>query len=55
MPMFEYKCYTHGRFDSYASKAPGAPTRSCPKCGRSCKQVEVSVPAKRNPNYGIVR
>lgn len=56
MPLFEYKCGTCSHvFDSYSSKAPGAPSRPCPQCGEKAPKVPVSRPAKRNPDHGIQR
>lgn len=56
MPMFEYKCEEcTWKFESYSSKAPGAKTRPCPKCGYTGHKIEISRPAKRNPDRGIQR
>lgn len=55
MPMREYECEKDGKFESYQALSKPASSRPCPKCGESSKLVEVSRPARRNPEYGIQR
>lgn len=58
MPMYEYECPKHGKFESY-NPSPNrvAETRPCPdpKCGKSAPRVEITRPARRNPAHGIQR
>lgn len=56
MPMFSYTCQScEHKFDSYSSKAPGAATRPCPKCGHTSDQDKVHKPARRAAYHGIQR
>lgn len=53
MPMVEYKCPKCGVFEGYQpSPHTIHATRMCPKCHREAKLI-ISVPASRNPAYGI--
>jgi len=56
MPIRELICPKHGKFERYLPSSPAAESdldRYCVKCGATCKLVEFSVPAKRDPRYGI--
>lgn len=61
MPIFEFVCPKHGKFEAIVSsdttKLP-CPYRH-PHVGGSCyresKKVDFSIPAKRDPRHGIQR
>jgi len=44
MPIYEYDCKTHGRFDEYQN-VNAKKSLNCPICGMGCKRV-FSTPAK---------
>lgn len=52
MPLYEFVCPVHGKFESYVALI-GAQAAACPTCEAKSDAVEFSVPAKRNPEYGI--
>ncbi len=51
MPIFEFQCKTHSIFERIISAKYD--TQPCPKCKEECEKIEFSVPAKRNPEFGI--
>lgn len=51
MPLFEFECKTHGVFEKITIEKYD--TLLCPVCGEESEKVEFSVPAKRNPEFGI--
>jgi predicted nucleic acid-binding Zn ribbon protein len=55
MPIFEYECPNGHRADRYlvSGKTSDFLAPPCPQCGEPMKEVEFSVPAKRNSDYGI--
>lgn len=56
MPLFEYLCHHDGEtFESYSTHKEAPKTRPCPKCGESAELIEISRPARRNPDRGIQR
>lgn len=54
MPIYEYDCQKHGRFESVQHMSQSDKDQPCPKCKKNAPRVD-SVPAKRNPYYGIQR
>lgn len=54
MPLKEFFCKIHGKFERVRNlshkELPPCPVRGCKQVVES---VEFSVPAKRNPEYGI--
>jgi len=44
MPIYEYECIKHGKFEEYQSITAGK-SLNCPECGMGCKRV-FSAPAK---------
>ena len=58
MPIREYECPEHGKFERveiFASGNMNQQNSKCPKCGQFGKPVDFSIPAKRDPSYGIQR
>jgi hypothetical protein len=66
MPIYEYRCPVHGKFEQINPVDTGRTTCPSPcdyagghskgkktKCGLSSKKVDFSVPASRNPDFGI--
>lgn len=54
MPILEYVCEKNQhRFERIVTKYSAEPQK-CPKCGSMGELVD-SVPAKRNPDFGIQR
>jgi putative FmdB family regulatory protein len=51
MPIFEFKCPKHGKFEQITLEKYD--NLMCPKCGELSDKIEFSVPAKRNPECGI--
>lgn len=51
MPIFEYLCKKHGKFDAYVPKR--YQVFLCPKCNEESVIEEFSLTAKRNPEHGI--
>ena len=54
MPVYEYDCSKHGRFESVQPMSKSDDTQPCPKCKKQTERVD-SIPARRNPEYGIQR
>lgn len=59
MPIYEFVCPKHGKFEAIASlnteNLPCTYEYENDNCGRSSPRVDWSVPAKRNPDLGIQR
>lgn len=53
MPLYEYKCPKHGKFEVFQFALAGEDSVRCPICKEESPLVGFSVPAKRNPRYGI--
>ena len=45
MPIYEYECLNHGRFEMVRSYEDRDANKSCPTCGAPSRRV-MSVPAK---------
>lgn len=55
MPIYEYICPVDGsRFEKILPISQSDESQECPKCGQESERVD-SVPARRNPEYGIQR
>lgn len=57
MPIFEYKCPVHGKFERLLSAEDRPEAVPCPgllgqPCLKIAPLVHFSVPAKRNPRHG---
>jgi len=59
MPLYEYICKIHGRFEmimpldcqiALCEKPVGDAKDT--KCGETCPRIEWSIPARRNPAHG---
>ncbi len=44
MPVYDYKCQTHGLFYELASVADSDKPAACPTCGKSCPRVIILAP-----------
>ena len=51
MPIFEFECPVHGKFERITLEKYD--TQLCPQCGEECEKVDWSIPARRNPEYGV--
>lgn len=54
MPIYEYICPQDGRFEAILPLSQSDKKQSCPVCDKKSERVD-SVPARRNPEYGIQR
>jgi len=54
LPIYEYLCPNDGKFEMTLPIREYDKKQRCPVCDEKIERVD-SVPARRNPNYGIQR